>query len=250
MIGDVRGPYRMDDPQAKPARSRIPRFSLRTLVLLLLTLGLWSVLYVGRNPWEHTCTLTIPVPEEEIGIKSLWQCHVVEIRIGSGGKRLLAYIGESYTRKGLFAPLFGDRMCLWEIDPPALLLDKKMSPQIYFSNPPTYFFIMGRFSAGKKIVDGKGEWIIPKERSASDLETYLQTKQQNGVWFCSPAGTTRARQATVGSGRIEVQQRRRSPVWYGIIWLPEFYLTLLCAIGLIWSVWRDRRTVGTQQAVT
>jgi hypothetical protein len=36
---------------------------------------------------------------------------------------------------------------------------------------------------------------------------------------------------------------RRPEPWWGIAWLPEFWLTALFAAALAWSVWRDRRTL-------
>ena len=29
--------------------------------------------------------------------------------------------------------------------------------------------------------------------------------------------------------------------WYGVAWLPEFWLTVVLGVGLVWSFWRDRR---------
>lgn len=34
---------------------------------------------------------------------------------------------------------------------------------------------------------------------------------------------------------------RRPATRYGFLWLPEFYLTLVLALGLGWSLWRDRK---------
>lgn len=35
--------------------------------------------------------------------------------------------------------------------------------------------------------------------------------------------------------------RRRPEYWWGIAWLPEFWLTILFGIGLLWSLYRDFR---------
>jgi hypothetical protein len=40
-----------------------------------------------------------------------------------------------------------------------------------------------------------------------------------------------------------IYTRRRPERWWGVAWLPEFWLTLLFAPALAWSVWRDRRTL-------
>jgi WD40 repeat protein len=38
-----------------------------------------------------------------------------------------------------------------------------------------------------------------------------------------------------------VWHRRRPEYWWGIAWLPEFWMTVLFAAALVWSVWRDTR---------
>ena len=41
-----------------------------------------------------------------------------------------------------------------------------------------------------------------------------------------------------------VWRRRRPEYWWGVAWLPEFWLTVLFAGALGWSVWRDRKRIG------
>ena len=38
---------------------------------------------------------------------------------------------------------------------------------------------------------------------------------------------------------IRRRHRRRPEYWYGVAWLPEFWLTVVLGVGLVWSVWRD-----------
>ncbi len=38
-----------------------------------------------------------------------------------------------------------------------------------------------------------------------------------------------------------VYRRRRPEWWWGVAWLPEFWLTLVLGVGLLWSLWRDQR---------
>lgn len=45
---------------------------------------------------------------------------------------------------------------------------------------------------------------------------------------------------TQGTGVLNIWHRRRPEYWWGIAWLPEFWLTAFFAVALIWSVWRDR----------
>jgi len=42
-----------------------------------------------------------------------------------------------------------------------------------------------------------------------------------------------------GHYEFEVWQRRRPEYWWGIAWLPEFWLALMFGLGLVWSVWKD-----------
>jgi len=32
---------------------------------------------------------------------------------------------------------------------------------------------------------------------------------------------------------------RRPEYWYGVAWLPEFWLTVALGVGLVWSICRD-----------
>jgi len=36
-------------------------------------------------------------------------------------------------------------------------------------------------------------------------------------------------------------RNRRPEYWWGVAWLPEFWMTVVFASGFVWSVWRDRR---------
>jgi len=46
---------------------------------------------------------------------------------------------------------------------------------------------------------------------------------------------------TARDGIITIWSPNRPPYWWGVAWLPEFWLTVLFAGALVWSVWRDRR---------
>jgi hypothetical protein len=57
----------IDDQPVKPIRWRIPRrFSLLTLMILMALLGAGYALYAGWDPWEPLCTITIPPPRRKI----------------------------------------------------------------------------------------------------------------------------------------------------------------------------------------
>jgi len=42
---------------------------------------------------------------------------------------------------------------------------------------------------------------------------------------------------------MQLLHRRRPEYWWGVAWLPEFWLTLLFAAALAFSLWRDRRVL-------
>jgi hypothetical protein len=41
---------------------------------------------------------------------------------------------------------------------------------------------------------------------------------------------------------VHLFECRRPEYWWGVAWLPEFWLTALLAGALAWSVWRDKKT--------
>jgi len=45
------------------------------------------------------------------------------------------------------------------------------------------------------------------------------------------------------NGEVRLWQRRRPEYWWGVAWLPEFWLAVVFGAALVWSVWRDRRTL-------
>ena len=45
-------------------------------------------------------------------------------------------------------------------------------------------------------------------------------------------------------GDLWTWRRRRPEWWWGVFWLWEFWLTVVFAALLVWSVWRDRRTLA------
>ena len=35
------------------------------------------------------------------------------------------------------------------------------------------------------------------------------------------------------------KRRRRPEYWWGVAWLPEFWLTVALGVGLVWSIYQD-----------
>jgi len=50
--------------------------------------------------------------------------------------------------------------------------------------------------------------------------------------------------------RVEEWRRRRPEWWWGVAWLPEFWLTLVFGAGLAWSLVGDRRRFREGQEKT
>lgn len=55
------------------------------------------------------------------------------------------------------------------------------------------------------------------------------------IMHCEPGGET------LNERIATVWQLRRPLKWYGLVWLPEFWMAVVTGVGLGWSVWRDRR---------
>lgn len=45
-------------------------------------------------------------------------------------------------------------------------------------------------------------------------------------------------------GAAVVWQRRRPEWWWGVAWLPEFWMTFAFAAAFLWSLWKDRKAIA------
>ena len=43
---------------------------------------------------------------------------------------------------------------------------------------------------------------------------------------------------------VSIWDRKRPEYWWGVAWLPEFWLTVVLGVGLVVSVWRDQRLLN------
>jgi len=48
---------------------------------------------------------------------------------------------------------------------------------------------------------------------------------------------------SLNANKAFIWRRRRPEYWWGVAWLPEFWLTALFAGALGWSVWRDGKRI-------
>ena len=45
-----------------------------------------------------------------------------------------------------------------------------------------------------------------------------------------------------------IWDRRRPEYWWGVAWVPEFWLTVVLGTGLVWSLWRDQKRLRPERA--
>ena len=50
------------------------------------------------------------------------------------------------------------------------------------------------------------------------------------------------RSVPTASGAEDLVERHPD-AWWGVFWLPAFYVAVASATGFAWSVWRDMRTI-------
>ena len=67
----------------------------------------------------------------------------------------------------------------------------------------------------------------------------------NAVWAVSNDGM---RIMASNEHNAFVWKRRRPEYWWGLAWLPEFWLTVIFACAFVWSVWKDRRDMRARAA--
>jgi len=94
-------------------------------------------------------------------------------------------------------------------------------------------------------VTGKSAETVLKLRDATNgrLLTHFggAPDDPNGtsIWLVSPDGKTLV--AEYDDSTAAVWQYCRPEPWWGVAWLPEFWITLICAVAFVWSVRREFR---------
>ena len=81
-------------------------------------------------------------------------------------------------------------------------------------------------------------WDVPSQRIVWEMKEESHTAR----WH--PDGRHVLTTPLLGSERcVRLWALRRPEQWWGVLVLPEFWMTVLFAGALAWSVWRDRRTL-------
>lgn len=133
----------------------------------------------------------------------------------------------------------------WRWEP--WILDERMSREI-LNEPP------------KWVLEREDHWLAPdKIRGVSCIDsTIIDVKNGNAPLFCFfekerittgiPRGFIDDDTFVFDASTLDEKpilyptyHRRRPEYWWGVAWLPEFWLTLVFGAALVWSVWRELR---------
>jgi len=124
-----------------------------------------------------------------------------------------------------------DSVYVWEVDTARKVATLKGKPKIPFCK--------AEFSPdGRQILTATGDgwaqiWDIQKEKT---LTTFLGghsagfSEDGQRVFTCS------------SNGVVRVYSRRRPEPWWGIAWLPEFWIALVSGVGLVAMAVRHLRS--------
>jgi len=95
----------------------------------------------------------------------------------------------------------------------------------------------------KWIPPGPGSISCGVDVSDGETGTWLSTLRGPGGYVTSAAISVNSDQVVTEDldGLTCIWSCRRPEYWWGVAWLPEFWLTAVFAGALGWSVWRDRR---------
>jgi WD40 repeat protein len=171
------------------------------------------------------------------------------IRISLNGQRVL--FADGYHNARLLEAATGRDVCE---------IDRSAEGVVFSANSRR--LILGRYEYIQVLDADSGELIqtLPnRARSLEDLwrwfrRTFIDQPIVNPFAMSGPpTGAMRlSRDGTqiverLNYDQLGLWQRRRPEQWWGVAWLPEFWLTLLLAIGLMLSLWRDRSSVKATQ---
>ena len=111
-------------------------------------------------------------------------------------------------------------------------IDDIQIDRIAFSKDEERVFVSTK--DGLKVVDARDGRTLDWFRMSDSDET-----EQVSTSVLSPDGETLATDGP--DGCILLWRRNRPEWWWGLAWLPEFWVTLVCAAAVIWSVRREFR---------
>ena len=122
--------------------------------------------------------------------------------------------------------------------------------------PSGITYRIGRiYSADGKYVISNGDDVgLVSTTTGESLFKFPTSPWPNAMHVAFSPDSTQIVTAPIGRLRIKmpphdpsmqatIWQRRRPEYWWGVAWLPEFWLTALFAGALVWSVWRDWKRI-------
>lgn len=101
---------------------------------------------------------------------------------------------------------------------------------------------VGITNDGKWVMAGGNSWFVLHGSSPWRKVDALHEDPPDWKTFRFSHPGVRLVESTTHEG-LPLYRLRRPEAWWGVAWLPEFWLTFTFLIALAWSLWRDFRTL-------
>jgi hypothetical protein len=88
-----------------------------------------------------------------------------------------------------------------------------------------------------------GTFVVKIENSESKAVTFLPVQYRKVPYADLARGGKRIAVVSL-DGVAQLWRLSRPDAWWGVAWLPEFWLTALLSCAFAWSLWRDRSKVS------
>jgi WD40 repeat protein len=85
--------------------------------------------------------------------------------------------------------------------------------------------------------NGVQTFVDVRDRNGTELGTFLRREKSEYLDILKCIDNERI--VATDLHKFHILARRRPEPWWGIAWLPEFWVTLICSFSFAWSVWRE-----------